>query len=249
MLKPYQTIPIQDCGEPLVAIPLDVFERVDPHPYLAVGAPYGDRSPFFVRQGILTRLHQAQQNLQRSQPDWRIQIFDAYRPVAVQRYMVNYTFEQERLAQGLGAKLTPESETELWTQVHTFWAIPSDDPATPPPHSTGAAVDVTLINQLGQVIDMGSPIDAISERSYPNYFASQASVSRTAEQVLEAQRFHQHREILRLTMESAGFLRHPREWWHFSFGDQVWVWLEQGGVPEMKAEWPAGAIARYGLVP
>lgn len=221
VLKPYQVIPIQDCGEPLVAIPLNQFASVDPHPYAVLGAPYGDRSPFFVRQGILKRLHQAQQSLQTIQPDWSIQIFDAYRPVAVQQFMVDYTFEQERQALNLGVTLTPEQQAQLWERVHNFWAVPSDNPATPPPHSTGAAVDVTLVNERGQAIDMGSPIDEISERSYPNYFAQRFEET----QAVEAKTFHHHRDILRAAMESAGFLRHPREWWHFSYGDQVWGWL------------------------
>ena len=25
-------------------------------------------------------------------------------------------------------------------------------------------------------------------------------------------------------MRSAGFVRHPNEWWHFSHGDQLWAW-------------------------
>ncbi len=226
VLKPYQFIPIQDCGEPLVAIPLDQFAWVDPHPYAVLGAPYGERSPFFVRQGILKRLYQAQASLQETHPGWSIQIFDAYRPVAVQQFMVDYTFEQERQTLGLDPELTVEQEAQLWERVHNFWAVPSDNPATPPPHSTGAAVDVTLVDEQGQVVDMGSPIDEISERSYPNHFAEQLESSKQLEESqAAAKRFHHHREILRTSMESADFLRHPREWWHFSYGDQVWGWL------------------------
>ena len=52
--KPYQRIPIQDCGEPLVPIPLEQFAIVTPHPYAALGAPYGERSPYYVRAGVCT---------------------------------------------------------------------------------------------------------------------------------------------------------------------------------------------------
>jgi D-alanyl-D-alanine dipeptidase len=27
-------------------------------------------------------------------------------------------------------------------------------------------------------------------------------------------------------MVSAGFQQHPNEWWHFSYGDQMWCYLE-----------------------
>ncbi|MBX2865845.1 MAG: D-alanyl-D-alanine dipeptidase [Leptolyngbyaceae cyanobacterium MAG.088] len=220
--KPYQRIPIQDCGEPLVAIPLDQFAVVDPHPYAVLGAPYGERSPYYVRAGVLQALCQAQANLQTQNPGWRIQIFDAYRPIAVQQFMVDHTYEQL-----LQAWQTEHPETskenapkdDLLNQVYQFWAAPSHDPATPPPHSTGAAIDITLIDDQQQVVDMGSAIDEISERSYPNHFADKP----------DGETFHCHRTLLSQTMQTAGFRQHPNEWWHFSQGDQLWAWLENAG--------------------
>ena len=32
-------------------------------------------------------------------------------------------------------------------------------------------------------------------------------------------------------MEQAGFVQHPNEWWHFSYGDQLWSWLRNQGNP------------------
>lgn len=26
-------------------------------------------------------------------------------------------------------------------------------------------------------------------------------------------------------MNQAGFVQHPNEWWHFSYGDQLWCWI------------------------
>lgn len=90
-MKPYQQVPIRECGEPLIAIPSD-FSFVSPHPYQKLGAPYGDKSPFYLRQGVVDHLLSAQETLQKIHPNWRIQIFDAYRPVTVQQFMVDYTF-------------------------------------------------------------------------------------------------------------------------------------------------------------
>ena len=28
-------------------------------------------------------------------------------------------------------------------------------------------------------------------------------------------------------MKQAGFVQHPNEWWHFSYGDQLWSWLSK----------------------
>lgn len=220
-MKPYKLIPIQDCREPLVEIPPQI-PRETPHPYLKLAAPYGDRSPYWLRQGVLEKLLLAQAKLDQIQPDWNIQIFDAYRPIAVQQYMVNYTFEQMLQAENLSASLlSPDQHQALLQEVYRFWAEPSLDPKTPPPHSTGAALDVTLVDQAGLPVKMGSPIDEMSPRSYPDHYVMLESASEPA----SAQTFHQNRLLLRQAMTSAGFEQHPQEWWHFSWGDQLWAWL------------------------
>ncbi|MEL6938883.1 MAG: M15 family metallopeptidase [Cyanobacteria bacterium J06598_1] len=227
-MKPYQKVPIQDCGEALMPIPLEQFSVVSPHPYQSLGAPYGDRTPYFLRQGVLTQLIQAQKFLQTKAPGWQLEIFDAYRPIPVQQFMVDHTLAQLAEAEGLKInELTAAERSRLHTQVITFWAVPSPNPATPPPHSTGAAIDLTLCDAQGTPVDMGSPIDEISPRSYPNHFASDPSP--------HAKSAHRHRSLLTEVMVGAGFRQHPNEWWHFSLGDQLWA-LQKG----------EGAIARYG---
>ena len=144
-MKPYQQIPILECGEPLVAIPLDLFAVESPHPYQKLGAPYGERSPYHLRQSVLNNLIQAQNFLQRHHPHWRIQIFDAYRPVAVQQFMVDYTFNQVQKELAPSNLSVAECQA-IWEQVYQIWAVPSSNPHTPPPHSTGGAVDVTLVD-------------------------------------------------------------------------------------------------------
>lgn len=228
-MKPYQNVAIAECHEPLVEISSQ-FARVTPHPYAKLGAPYGTKSPFFVRQGILDRLIQADAILQKNQPGWKIQIFDAYRPVAVQQFMVDYTLNQLVNANGLKLETLSEMQkAEFLERVYQFWAMPNLNPKTPPPHSTGAAIDVTLVDQSGNVIDMGSEIDEISERSFPNHFPADSEYGR-------------HRKILSNAMISAGFKQHWNEWWHFSHGDQIWAWLTNQADPQ------ANAIAKYGRV-
>ncbi|MGF1515034.1 MAG: M15 family metallopeptidase, partial [Elainellaceae cyanobacterium] len=228
LTKPYYQVPIQDCGEPLVPIPLNCFAVQSPHPYVQRGAPYGVRSPYFLRQGVLERLITAQTALQAQRPGWRLSLFDAYRPIAVQRFMVEETFAEQLEASGWGPDLTPQQAQQLWDRVYQFWALPSGDAATPPPHSTGAAVDLTLVDEVGQPVDMGSPIDEISPRSYPDHFApngaSKGAPSGSASDPNHA-RFHRHRQILNTALSSAGFCRHRQEWWHFSYGDQMWAWF------------------------
>ena len=236
-MKPYQKIKIQECNEPLVPIPLELFAIESPHPYQKLGAPYHlsqTKSPYFLRQKVLDSLITAQTKLQQNYPSWQIQIFDAYRPIIIQKFMVDYTFTETVKAHGLtldSPSLTEVKRQEILELVYQFWATPNSDPRTPPPHSTGAAVDVTLVNANGKTIDMGSPIDELSPRSYPNHFLDH--------QNKESQKYHQHRQLLAEGMIFGGFQQHPQEWWHFSLGDQMWAWLtnDQGKV-----------VARYGRV-
>ncbi|MBS3027441.1 MAG: D-alanyl-D-alanine dipeptidase [Dolichospermum sp. DET50] len=229
-MRPYHQIPIIECSEPLVKIPLELFAVESPHPYQKLGANYGGHSPYYLRQSVIENLIQAQNYLQLLHPNWYIQIFDAYRPVAVQQFMVDYSFGEALRERGLTDKeLSPQQREEAWTAVYEIWAVPSLDMKTPPPHSTGAAVDITLVNDIGEVVDMGSPIDEMSDRSLPEYY------------IHSHPEYHAHRQLLRDMMLKAGFQRNPKEWWHFSFGDQMWAWLYNQSHPENVM------TARYGI--
>lgn len=213
-MRPYHKIPIIESGETLVEIPLELFAVETPHPYEKLGANYGVNSPYFLRETVVKKLIAAQKTLQLLHPGWYIQIFDAYRPVAVQQFMVDYSFAQALTETGINkSDLSPQELAAIWQQVYDIWAVPSLDMNTPPPHSTGAAVDITLVNNHGEVVNMGSPIDEMSERSYPDFYISKNS------------EYHQLRQLLNDVMLKAGFQRNPREWWHFSYGDQMWAWL------------------------
>lgn len=226
-MKPYHQIAIAECGEPLVPIPLENFAVISPPPYLALGADYGGRSPYFLRRSVLEALERAQQDLQQWQPGWKIQIFDAYRPVEVQQYMVDYTFTAVLQARNLSlAALSPQQQEAIWEEVYQLWAVPSENPTTPPPHSTGAAVDVRLLDAAGEIVDMGGEIDELSARSHPDYYANSTEP--------RDRDYCKRRQLLKTAMVEAGFAAHPGEWWHFSLGDQMWAWLTQS------------PIARYG---
>lgn len=193
-----------------------------PHPYEALGAPYGGTSPWQLRRAVVERLLNAQAVLTAERPGWRFHVLDALRPLAVQAFMVEFTDRQlQRDEPHLDAAARAE-------RVRLFWAMPDADPANPPPHSTGAALDVTLMDEAGHEVDMGSPFDEPTERSYPQHFASARDEA--------GQHAHAHRELLFRLLSAAGFRRHPREWWHFSFGDQAWA--ADTGAP----------AARYGRV-
>jgi D-alanyl-D-alanine dipeptidase len=191
------------------------FAYETPAPYEAAGAPYNGISPFSLREGIAQKLRVAASQLQQAKPGWRIKIFDAYRPVAVQAYMVAHTFYHIAKEMGLDPLATTDAQRDsVLAKVYRIWSPPNEDPLTPPPHSTGAAIDVTLVDEKGAEVDMGSPIDYNGDPSNPDYFKDK---NKTA---------HAHRALLRDVMQRQGFIQHYAEWWHFSHGDQLWVWTK-----------------------
>lgn len=153
--RPWHPIPIVDCGEPLIALPPELL-RLLPHPYEALGAPYGaQQSPFVLRRGVVDRLLQAQNTLQSLQPGCRLAIVDGYRPIAVQQFMVTHSIAQCCVEQGVDPQVPSAALARITEQVGRFWAPPSTDRSTPPPHSTGGAVDLTLVDGVGALLAMG----------------------------------------------------------------------------------------------
>ena len=220
-MRPWSPIPIEECGEPLQDLPRE-FLRMEPHPYMALGAPYGaSGNPFQLRQGVVQRLLKAQQRLSDHDPSLRLSIFDAWRPIAVQAFMVEHSIAD--LCRERGVELTSgDTFDQVVADVGRFWAAPSRDPATPPPHSTGAAVDLTLSSSEGTPLEMGGEIDAIGAISEPEHYAG--------EEEPDARCWHQRRQLLADVMDASGFAQHPNEWWHYSFGDQLWAWRKGAAV-------------------
>ena len=63
MRRPWNDVVIADCGESLVSLK-SRFLCLEPHPYVRVGASYGEGAdPYRLRSGVLERLHKAQDQL------------------------------------------------------------------------------------------------------------------------------------------------------------------------------------------
>lgn len=242
MPRPWSSVPIEDNGEPLIPLPPELL-RLEPHPYAALGAPYGQAGcPFRLRQGVVERLLQAQDALQQQQNGWRLAVFDAWRPLAVQAFMVEHALREECRARGVDPEWPGPEREAVAAEVGRFWAPPSADPATPPPHSTGAAVDLTLAGPAGALLGMGGDIDAIGAVSEPGHYADAAAEDPTG----PAASWHQRRLLLQAVMAAAGFSQHPNEWWHFSHGDQLWAW-RSGAAQACYGRW-TGAGSGEGTV-
>ena len=220
-MRPWSLIPIAECGEPMQELPPALL-RMEPHPYMALGAAYGaSGTPFQLRLGVVQRLLDAQQQLIEHDPSLRLSIFDAWRPIAVQAFMVDHSIAELCRERGVEVR-SGDAFDQVVADVGRFWAAPSRDPMTPPPHSTGAAVDLTLSSSDGTPLAMGGEIDAIGAVSEPQHYAGRKDS--------DAQRWHQRRQLLADVMEASGFAQHPNEWWHYSFGDQLWAWRRGAAV-------------------
>jgi D-alanyl-D-alanine dipeptidase len=91
------------------------------------------------------------------------------------------------------------------------------EPARGSIHSFGMAVDITIVDEQGRELDMGTGFDDLTELSHPAL--EQAMLAKgaiTAEQIA-------NRELLRGAMFQAGFVGINSEWWHFDCGDRVQV--------------------------
>ncbi|MBA5685987.1 M15 family metallopeptidase [Rugamonas apoptosis] len=88
------------------------------------------------------------------------------------------------------------------------------EPARGSIHSFGMAVDLTILDEQGEELDMGTAFDDLSERSHPalepQLLASGALNATQAG----------NRQLLRDAMGQAGWIGINTEWWHFDCGDR-----------------------------
>jgi zinc D-Ala-D-Ala dipeptidase len=81
-------------------------------------------------------------------------------------------------------------------------------------HSFGMALDITLLDETGRELDMGTGFDDLTERSHPALEAELLERGEiTAEHIA-------NRQLLRDAMAQAGFHGIGSEWWHFDCGDR-----------------------------
>ncbi len=208
-----QRVIIDESNQKLKEIPQS-FLRFTPHPYQKLGAPYGDKSPFFLRSKVIELLLLAQNRLTQLKPDYRLKIFDAYRPIEVQKFMIES--DTQRISQELYKtsfeKLLDAEKIEVQNIIKHFWSPISENISlNPPPHSTGAALDLTIVNENGVELDMGTQIDELVEAAASDYYQGSGSL------------YEKNRNLLFDVMSGVGFSGLPTEWWHFSYGDQIWV--------------------------
>ena len=219
-MKPWYQIPIVDNNEKLISIPNEI-DFIEPHPYLALGAPYKSRGRIWsLREGVVSRLVRANNYLKSIQNNYSLILYDSWRPIEVQSYMFYLAYESECKRRGLEFQSNNmNSYPEIIKEVEKFWAYPSFDEKCPPPHTTGGAIDLAIADSSGNLIDMGCDIDYMDISASPEFYKDRNSK--------ESMIWDDRRNLLKQVMLKFEFVQHPNEWWHFSYGDQLWAWTNQ----------------------
>ncbi len=88
-----------------------------------------------------------------------------------------------------------------------------------PPHSTGGAVDVYLIDDNGNPLDMGiHPKDWMQDKDGELSLSASTAISSIAKT---------NRRIMSNALQATGFVNYPTEYWHWSYGDRYWAFAKQ----------------------
>jgi zinc D-Ala-D-Ala dipeptidase len=148
---------------------------------------YGDFNRCYLNIEVARMLANAHKNLKDSFPDLRFIIYDGLRPQSVQKVMWDNI-------------KVPEHEKQKYLSKPEYGSL----------HNFGAAVDLSLADKEGNLLDMGTEYDSFDELAYP---INEKIFLRTGK-LSEAQ--VANRRLLRKVMEDAGFFNIQTEWWHFN---------------------------------
>lgn len=197
-------------GEASSLVPLSLAPRplVTYPAYARLGIP-GAVNECYVRPAVHRLLMQAARSLPQGMS---LVVLDGWRPWRVQQVLF------ETLHEAIKAKHPGLDDTQLIARTREFVSLPTRDPAAPSPHLTGGAVDVTLCDADGRLLEMGTPFDAAVAASHTDHF------ERHSPRDGVQRRARDNRRLLYRVMRDAGFTNLPSEWWHFDYGDQLWAW-------------------------
>ncbi|MDR1096662.1 MAG: M15 family metallopeptidase [Tannerella sp.] len=148
---------------------------------------YGSLKEAWLRPELAERLAKAQEKLKKYRKDLSLLIFDAARPVSIQRLMY------ERV------KGTPQA---------VYVADPGNNGGF---HNYGMAVDLTVTNEETGNLDMGSDFDFFGEESHAG---SEIELYKRKKISLDAVK---NRFLLYSFMLEEELFPHPHEWWHYQY--------------------------------
>lgn len=145
---------------------------------------YGEFRTAYLHEIAFHKLTKATERLAQLKPGFKFIVFDTLRPAWAQEVLFSYV---------------------AGTPQEPYVANPKDGSV----HSYGFAVDLSILDDRGVELDMGTGFDAFSELSEPQLEERFLKEGRLTEAQV------QNRNLLREAMIHAGFIQAPNEWWHF----------------------------------
>ena len=199
------SMPVIESEDRLVDLRLASSVRVGPPPEFPETAPHYT----FVRKGLVERIEHVQSKLPSGQ---FLRLYEGYRTPKVQDMIFQ---RQLKIVVETNPEWSPkrchDEASKLAAPLATF-----EGEANIPPHSTGGAVDLEIVDTKGDVIEFGMEVKDMS------YVVPELCATGFNDISQEAT---DNRAILLEACESAEFVNYPREWWHFSYGDRYWAYV------------------------
>lgn len=197
-------IPVQDNQELLVDIRNQHILMYGTSPEVPNNMDYTK-----LRATVLEKILQAQTQLP---VHLRFCLYEGYRSLELQQQLFQ-TFYQKIVHEH------PDWQPGMIFRETTKLVAPVtnlDGTKNVPPHSTGAAVDLYLVDMNGTPVDMGiHPADWLSDLEGKLSLTDSGHISPAAKA---------HRTIMAKALSSVGFINYPTEYWHWSYGDRYWAY-------------------------
>lgn len=197
-LVDYTSIKIKENNDPMVD--LESSELAIEPKYFKQGLSTDPK--LYLREETVTKLLRVQRSLGKLE----LKIWDAFRSRDVQNSIYQKYWNDKH-------RSYPQWDKEkLRLEVGKFVSPPYEKDQVPP-HSTGGAVDITLLDENKKELDMGTEFDSFGPEANPFFFAIYKNKPNITK----------NRRILREAMEAEGFTIDESEWWHFDYGNQMWA--------------------------
>ncbi len=197
-------IPVIENHEAWVDLRTQTVIKIGPSPEIDNNQDY-----FFMRKTVYDKLVEAQALL----PDgMQFCLYEAYRSLNLQNqlFTTHYNDLKKLHPTWPHAELFTET-TKLVSPVTNF-----DGSKNIPPHSTGAAIDVYLLDKDGNAVDMGMhPKDWLLDHDGSLSLTASKTISEIAQK---------NRQSMNRALEQVGFVNYPTEYWHWSYGDRYWAY-------------------------
>lgn len=184
----------------------DSFEVCMQYPLLGMK---NAESQCFVRKEVYDMLLKAVAVLPKG---YKLKILDAWRPFSLQHELYD-VYSMDIIKDFKLEECTEEQKKDV---IRKFVSVPIEDRDIPPVHTTGGAVDVTIIDMDGNELEMGTSFDAFSDMTNTVYFEFEKD-----------ELIRDNRRMLYNTMIKIGFTNLPSEWWHFDYGDRFWGFYQK----------------------